>query len=557
MFTKSLLINYAGFPNEPRLLVPDNGLANLAAALIQKGHSTTILDYATVDMIEKLFPYEYKEQLDDITKRIMVNQKQGLSPNQKDLDEFHGLDEKIENLQRKKVQEIATEISSIVRKKNIDFVGFKLWMGDGFEGSIMIAEQLKKDYPRLPIFAGGPHVDWFREKIFDVCDAFDAIAYGDGEEVITMLADYVSDKIKLEDIPNLIYRKNNGFVTTQKKLVEDLNNLPLPVYDDDVYPAMKNNQKIKMIIMDESRGCPNNCNFCLHPMKSGNRWKIKSAESIVDEMERLVNKYDINIFKFAGSNTPQVLFIDVAKEILKRKLKIRYVAFGNTKSDTSVKEFKLMKDSGCYGLWFGIESGSQKILDEVLNKKIKVEQLKNKLINCKEAGIYTSGSIIIPAPNETVQTKQETLQLLLETKPDSIIVSPPVVIPGTIWDKNSEKFGISISERNKYLKELMLYKIKFIYPTILWNLLPYFKINEKSDKQITGESNSFAQILEKNGILTQISVDTILISEYSGLNPVQFRDKCRKLFSTGNYEEITKIITKINENIANSISKPI
>ena len=229
MFTKSLLINYAGFPNEPRLLVPDNGLANLAAALIQKGHSTTILDYATVDMIEKLFPYEYKEQLDDITKRIMVNQKQGLSPNQKDLDEFHGLDEKIENLQRKKVQEIATEISSIVRKKNIDFVGFKLWMGDGFEGSIMIAEQLKKDYPRLPIFAGGPHVDWFREKIFDVCDAFDAIAYGDGEEVITMLADYVSDKIKLEDIPNLIYRKNNGFVTTQKKLVEDLNNLPLPI----------------------------------------------------------------------------------------------------------------------------------------------------------------------------------------------------------------------------------------------------------------------------------------------------------------------------------------
>ena len=295
---------------------------------------------------------------------------------------------------------------------------------------------------------------------------------------------------------------------------------------------MKNNQKIKMIIIDESRGCPNNCNFCLHPIKSGNKWRVKSANSIVDEMERLVSKYSINIFKFAGSNTPQSLFTDVAKEILKRKLKVRYVAFGNTKSETSIEEFKLMKDSGCYALWFGIESGSQRILDEVLNKKIKVEQLRNKLINCKKAGIYTSGSIIIPVPDETEQTKQETLDLLLETKPDSIIVSPPIVIPGTVWDKDGKKYGINIFDREKYFRELMLYKIKFIYPTILWNLLPYFTINNKLDKQMTGEANSFAQVLEKNGILTQISVDTVLISKYSGMTPTEFRDKSRKYFST-------------------------
>jgi len=552
MSTKSLLINYAGYPESPRMLVPDNGLASLAGALVEKGHKTIILDYATVDIIEKLFPFEYKDQLRLIICRIMNNLKQHLPPEAKDLDMFHKIDCEIDQLQRKKVQQVANEISKMVKKHNIDFIGMKLWIGDGFDGSITIAKQLKKDYPNLPIFAGGPHVDWFGEKILEECDAFDVLVYGEGEEVINMLADYVLGKNKLEETPNLIYRRNGNFITTPRKIIDNLNKLPLPVYDKEVYPTMDGNQKLKMIITDESRGCPNNCNFCLHPIKSGNRWKIKSPEVAVDEMERIISKYHTDIFRFAGSNTPKSLAVGIANEILKRKLKVEYVSFATLSSNISTEELQLLKESGCFSLWFGIESGSKKILDEVMNKKIEIEQARNRLISSKKAGIYTTGSIIIPAPNETEQTKQETLKFLLETNPDSVLVDPPVLIPGTKWTMDCKKYNIEILDPNRYIKELMSYKMKIIYPPSLWASLPYFRINDKTDKQIIKETSVFSQLLEKNSILTQVTSDTALIAKYAGMTQREFRDKSREYFSTGNYKEIKKLISKINENITNS-----
>jgi len=61
--TRSLLINFSGYPAVMRSLALDNGLANLAGSLIQKGHQTIILDYATVDTIKRLFPHEYSDEL--------------------------------------------------------------------------------------------------------------------------------------------------------------------------------------------------------------------------------------------------------------------------------------------------------------------------------------------------------------------------------------------------------------------------------------------------------------------------------------------------------------
>ena len=254
--TRSLLINYSGYPAVIRSLALDNGLANLAGSLIQKGHQTTILDYATVDTIRRLFPHEYSDELNSLTRKIISSLEQGLPPQRDDLNSFRDLDDRINELQKEKVQQIAREISEYVKAHKVDFVGLKLWSGDGFAGSITIAEKLKQDNPRLPVFAGGPHVDSFKENIFDVCALFDALVYGEGEETITMLADYVSGKRKLQDIPNLIYKNNGRIITTSIKRISSLDSLPFPVYDEDVYLAMNGNQKIKMVFIDESRGCP-------------------------------------------------------------------------------------------------------------------------------------------------------------------------------------------------------------------------------------------------------------------------------------------------------------
>ena len=546
--TRSLLVNYSGYPAVIRSLALDNGLANLAGSLIQRGHQTTILDYATVETIERLFPHEYRDELSYLARKLIASLELGLLPKEEDLRAFRDLDARIDELQKRKVRQIAREISEYAKVHKVDFVGFKLWSGDGFEGSITIAEKLKQDNPRLPVFAGGPHVDSFKENIFDVCNIFDVLVYGEGEETITMLADYVSGNKKLEDIPNLIYKTDGKIITTPIRRVENLDSLPFPVYDRDVYLAMKGNQKIKMVFIDESRGCPNQCSYCIHPIKSGNRWRKRTPEAVVEQMEEMNRRYGFTTFRFAGSNPPPSLKKGIADEILKRGLKVTYSAFGHI-TDGLALDFELLRRSGCYSLFFGIESGSQRILDESMNKGIKIGQITKTIEACKQAGLYVVGSVIIPAPYETEETKKESFDLLLRLRPDSVVVWFPALMLGTDWDKNSQKYGFDILDRKSYLKEAMLYKIKSYYPPILWESSSEYRLNGKSFKEITEETANFIRLVEKNGILTQATSETALIARYARMSTRDLRDKTRKYLSSGDYENIQELVTRINQEI--------
>jgi len=546
--TRSLLINFSGYPAVMRSLALDNGLANLAGSLIQKGHQTIILDYATVDTIKRLFPHEYSDELNYLTRKIICSLELGFLPQRDDLNGFRELDTRINKLQKEKVYQIAREISKYAKAYKADFVGLKLWSGDGFEGSIAIAEKLKQDNPKLPVFAGGPHVDSFKENIFDVCDIFDVLVYGEGEETITMLADYVSGKRRLEDIPNLIYKNNGRIITTPIKRINNLDSLSSPVYDQDVYLAMKGNQKIKMVFIDESRGCPNHCSYCIHPIKSGNRWRQRTPEAVVEQMEEMNRKYGFTTFRFAGSNPPPFLKRRIANEILNRGLRVTYSAFGHIK-DGLVVDFKLLRKSGCYSLFFGIESGSQRILDESMNKGIKIGQIAKTIKACKQAGLYVVGSVIIPAPQETEETKKESFDLLLRMRPHSVIVWFPALMLGTDWEKNSQKYGFDIPNRKSYLREAMLYKIKSFYPPILWEPSSEYNLNGKSFNEITKETGNFIRLLEKNRILTQVTSETALIAKYARMSPRDFRDKTRKYLSSGDYKSIGELVSKVNQEI--------
>jgi len=545
---RSVLINYSGYPAVMRSLALDNGLANLAGSLIKKGHETRILDYATVDTIRRLFPYEYSDELIFLTGRIMSSLEQGSLSQGDDLKAFSDLDKHINQLQKEKVNQISKEVNEYAKAYRADFVGLKLWSGDGFEGSIAIAQKLREDNPKLRIFAGGPHVDSFRENIFDVCDVFDALVYGEGEETITMLADYVSGKGKLKDIPNLIYKDNGRIITTPIRRVENLDSLAPPIYDEDVYLGMKGNQKIKMVFIDESRGCPNHCSYCIHPIKSGNRWRERTAERVVQQMAEMNRKYGFTIFRFAGSNPPPLLKKGIADQILHRGLKIVYSAFGHITDGLTV-DFQLLRKSGCYSLFFGIESGSQRILDDSMDKGIRVDQIEKTIRASKDAGLYVVGSVIIPAPHETEETRKESFDLLLRTRPDSVVVWFPALMLGTDWERNSQKYGFQIRDRKSFFREAMLYKIKSFYPPALWGSSSEYRLNGKSFEQITKETGHFINSLEKNGILTQATSETALMAGYAKMSTRDFRDKTRKYLSRGDYQSIAKLVSKINQEI--------
>jgi len=542
---KGILVSYSGYPYTPSSLMPDNGLANLAGALKREGHEAKIFDFGTVETIELLYPPEISKKVRPIFEKISEGKKLSFMEKAKMLY----LNHELEKHQIKQVERISASIERTANDFGADFVGLKLWNGDGFSGSVAIAEHLKKALPHIKIFAGGPHADLFKELILKKTSAFDAIACADGEDVICKLVEYaVGERKNLSEVPNLIYRDESGKIRlNEREWISDLNSLAEPVYDEDVYPSMRGNQKIKIITLDESRGCPFGCYFCAQPAKSGSRTRTKNPERIAGEISRLIRKYGINVFRYAGSSTPGKLMLDVAKILKEKGIKVMYSSFAEANLLNGDEEMRLLRESGLVSLFFGIESGSQKMLDSI-HKCLSLGVLKKALQSSKKARIYTVGSVIYPLPGESSETKYETLRFLEETWPDSVPVQFAGLYPGTPWFSEPGKYGF-LTDMDEYPEKVMDYKIKLLFPPNLWKD-PGYRIDGKKFRRFSQETMSMIRDIEKMGILTGVSDDQFLMAELAGMNPSEFRDKNREYFFTGDHENIGKMVERINRNIS-------
>ncbi len=534
-----LLISIAGCPRTPSDFIPDNGLALLAALLISKGHQVKILDYNTTETVKRLFPKPIRNRLEKIARSVF----QGRRPGPFTFLNLSRLEKRLTAYQRKTFFEIGSEVADMVEKEKINLVGLKLWNGDGFTASLSVANVLKKRHPVLPVFGGGPQVDIFREKIYRATVDFDALAYGEGEHAILGLVDFAQGKKSLPEIPNLIFRDDNGrTVTTPPKWIEDLNLLPFANYDSDVYPAMKENGRLKFIVIDESRGCSFSCNFCMHPLKSG-RPRAKSAGRIIAEITHYHQKYGISMFRYGGSNTPPKLLEEVARGIIQNNLKINYTALTDLRREGT--DFSLLKDSGCFAIFFGVESTDPGILTKAMNKKAFPGRMENILKEVKAAGIFTVVSLIVPAPGETEETKKRTLEFLLRTKPDSVLVQFPGIMPGTEWAKNPEKYGFSIKNKETYPEAIMNYKMRLFFPPRFWDPLPY-RVDGKKFRSFVRETELFLKEAEAAGLTTGIADDIALMSKSARLTPEKFRDLSRGYFFVGDAAGLQELVVKIN-----------
>ncbi len=548
MATRSILISYAGYPFTPGSLMPDNGLANLAGALIEAGHETLILDYGTIETIKRLYPERLSRMTKPFCDRVFGDPGRDYRPGFQDFLLLKYLDRELSRQRKKEVSRIAREIRGKIEEFRPDFIGFKLWTGDGFEDSVRIAKAVKKCFPGLPILAGGPHVDVFRRLILKKTDAFDFLVCGEGEETIIEIAEHINNRSTLRTIPNLIFSENGRIKITNPKRIEKLDNLPSPVYDPHVYPSMEGDQKVKIVTVDESRGCFMGCYFCPHPSKSGARLRMKSPEKFVEEIKRLKKKYGFSTFRYAGSATPTRLATRIANRLAEEQLNIFYSMFGNIRISRE-KDFKILKESGCLAIFFGLESGSPAILDRSLGKSFTVENAEKILKACRGSGIFTTTSIIFPAPFETKSTKKETLDFLRTVRPDSVIVTFPILIPGTAWASSPQKFGFTLTDSD-ISRKAMNYKIKWLFPPRFWKPLPY-TLNGKKFAQFTKESSEFSRTLRNEGLLIGIPDDLVLMARHSGFQgrESEFFNLILNFYFGGDWERALELNRTINASV--------
>ncbi len=394
MGTNSLLLSIAGVPKILSDFIPDNGLALLAACLKDNGHNVCILDANTAETLEHVFEDARLSDIKAIAEKIFIEKRK---PSIIDILKLKKISSHLERRKNIVFDSISDDICGMIKENDIDFVGMKLWAGDGFRYSLNIAEKIKKKFPNIKVFGGGPQVDIFQEEIFKITDSFDALCFGEGEETINHLADFVSGKTQLDRIPNIIFKKNGKIVKNQRRFVENLAELPFAEYHENVYTGIRD--KIKMFVIDESRGCQNCCAFCIHPVKSG-KLRRKPPFRIIEEFENSISKYNVKIFRYAGSSTPGDLLQETASQIVNKGMNISYTSFGHFDSMKDVN-FSMVRRSGCVSIFFGLESASPEILEKAMYKKNSPDVMEFVIKSCKNAGIFTVVSVIYPAPFET------------------------------------------------------------------------------------------------------------------------------------------------------------
>lgn len=249
--------------------------------------------------------------------------------------------------------------------------------------------------------------------------------------------DYLIGTDPLANIPKLF-----GF-----EGVSELENHPLPAYDllpRDRYFSMTYSRKKPFATLITSTGCPNHCNFCLIGGATvergyGNSWKFKSAEKILAEIKYLLSLGIKSIYFFDETFTAQRKRVqELCQLIKKHNLKFEWGCNGRV--DTLDEEtIKIMKDAGCWNIMFGIECGSEGLLEDA-NKETTLEKALAAVAACKKNGINVSASFVIGFPNETWETVKKTLEIAKKVNPyraQFVVLTP---YPGTrLYDEVKSK----------------------------------------------------------------------------------------------------------------------
>lgn len=309
-----------------------------------------------------------------------------------------------------------------------------------------VLSYVKELNPNIKTVVGGPHPTQDPEDALKA--GFDFAVIGEGEktilELIRALKERTYDKVK-----GIAYHENGEIrINSGQEFIQDLDTVPF------INRRLLDYSKYFTFGMMATRGCPFNCFYC-KPMQDklfGSYLRKRSIPNIVDEMEQLHKVDNKKVIYFKDDTLticPSNWFEEFSNELRKRDLRIKWGC--NARVDTIDREkLSLMKQSGCVGLSFGVESGSQKIVD-FYRKGTKIEQVVRAFNLCRKLKLHTLAFIMLGAPIETKDDLEMTYRLVRKIKPDQWIVYTTTPFPGNYLHEYAKKRGIiSIKDYIEY-----------------------------------------------------------------------------------------------------------
>lgn len=387
-----------------KLCVPPLGLGYLAAVLEGKGHEVRILDC----------PLEgfHNETRQD------RNLTFGLGPD---------------------------AIYAAIKDYSPDLVGISCLFSVAVDHALKIAESVKRIDAGIPVVLGGHHPSVSAEALLKNKNV-DYIVIGEGEsgflDLVTKLDS--GDRGAICQIDGMAGRNGDGkiFINPRTEFIGDLDRLPMParhLFDMEGYFKINLFMNTvtagrRVATMITSRGCPFHCIFCATTGLWGNRFRARSTKCVLDEIAFLKERYGVDEIQFEDDNMmwDRARAGELFDGMIERSFDIRWCAPQGIRVDTIDENIcGKMKESGCYEVAIGVESGDQEVLDKIVRKGIRLEKVREAARLLKKYGIRATGFFLVGLPGEKIGNMEETFRFARKLGLDRSSFMAPTPLVGT------------------------------------------------------------------------------------------------------------------------------
>ncbi|MFT7613265.1 MAG: anaerobic magnesium-protoporphyrin IX monomethyl ester cyclase [Parvicellaceae bacterium] len=298
---------------------------------------------------------------------------------------------------------------------------------------IKLNNWLKETHPTITTVLGGPDVSYNLENYLS--QGFDYCIIGEGEQTSVELTREIEKGTVSPNIDGIAYLKDGELVkTTARQKLKSLSELPLPDRESidlsKYLDTWKNHHGKSTLNISTQRGCPYTCKWCSTAVY-GQSYRRRPADQVVDEILLLQEQYQVEALWFVDDVfTVSHKWLEAFyNEMLKKKVKIEFEII--TRAERLNEEIlRMLKEIGCFRIWIGAESGSQKIIDK-MDRKVSIDDVRDKINLTKTFGIEAGTFIMVGYPDETQDDIEKTVKYLEACTPSQFTITLAYPIKGT------------------------------------------------------------------------------------------------------------------------------
>lgn len=338
-----------------------------------------------------------------------------------------------------------SEFAGALRAAAPDLVGVTVMMDQCASAGHTTARLAKSILPETPLIMGGVYPTVNPDQV--MADAnVDYAAVGEGEDILRELIGFLREGGPMP-ARGISYREGDRIVHTGRAdFIQDLDRLPLPAYDlidFDGYTgraprkSVDGPRALPYARVITSRGCPVDCVFCQVKLIMGRKFRPRSAERVLEEIAWLKNRYGVKSIIFDDDNlfTDRRRAKDIFQGMIDRGLALPWVSTATAVFRLDEELLSLMRRSGCEYMCIAIESGTERVLKQVIGKPVDYEQAKRMVRCARSLGIYVAANFIVGFPTETWDEIRQTIRFAEELDADYVKLFHAIPLRHTrLWE---------------------------------------------------------------------------------------------------------------------------